>query len=52
MASEITSKSSVAPSLQEDYTEEVIAEDEALSNASHSNDTMQEGLSEQYASTL
>ena len=54
MTSDVTSKSSVTQSLQEDYTEEVIAEDEVLSscNASNSNDTLQEGLSEQYESNL
>ena len=52
MASDVTSKSSVTQSIQEDYTEEVIAEDEVHSScdASNSNDTLQEGLSEQYAS--
>ena len=52
MASDITSKSSVTQSIQEDYTEEVIAEDEVHSScdASNSNDTLQEGLSEQYES--
>ena len=54
MASDVTSKSSVTQSIQEDYTEDVIAEDEVLSscNASNSNDTLQEGLSEQYESNL
>ena len=54
MASDVTSKSSVTQSTQEDYTEEIIAEDEVLSscNASNSNDTLQEGLSEQYESNL
>ena len=56
MASDITSKASVTQSLQEDYTDDVIAENEAedeLScHASNSNDTLQEGLSEQYASMI
>ena len=54
MASDVTSKSSVTQSTQEDYTEEIIAEDEVISscNASNSNDTLQEGLSEQYESNL
>lgn len=54
MASDVTSKSSVTQSIQEDYTEEIIAEDEVISscNASNSNDTLQEGLSEQYESNL
>ena len=54
MASDVTSKSSVTQSTQEDYTGEIIAEDEVISscNASNSNDTLQEGLSEQYESNL